>query len=366
MAELAIALAGTLLLAGALAANQRWLDRHFLPSFLLSHRGFVALETTVRAVMALVGILLILVVRPRLGRAVARRPQGALRVAFAAALALAVSDPIVARIYRQPAQWLDLGQEPLRRSDPRLGWTFVPGRVGRAVLRDRVVDYAFDPAGYRVRRAGDVVDPRRPTALFTGESFMFGEGLTWEESIPAQVGAMLGVQSANLAVDGFATDQAFMRLQAELPRFERPVAIVSLFMPVLLERNLNGDRPHLGPGLVWLPPVHEWRLQALARLIVPYHGDRVVDRGVAVTRDVLRATIDLARARGAVPLIVVPQFGTEEEVEHTLRRRVLDEGNLPYLFVPLDLSFRRPWDRHPDARGAHAIAAAIAARLREP
>ena len=31
---------------------------------------------------------------------------------------------------------------------------------------------------------------------------MFGEGLTWEETVPAQVGAMMGIQSANLAVHG--------------------------------------------------------------------------------------------------------------------------------------------------------------------
>ncbi len=120
--------------------------------------------------------------------------------------------------------------EPLRRQDPRLGWTFVPGRIGQKMVGGRVIDYAFDPAGYRVRRVEEPVDPERPTILFAGESVMVGEGLTWEESVPAQVGAMMGVQSANLAVDGFATDQAYLRLEAEMPRFRRPVAVVMLFM----------------------------------------------------------------------------------------------------------------------------------------
>jgi hypothetical protein len=31
--------------------------------------------------------------------------------------------------------------------------------------------------------------------------------------------------------------------------------------------------------------------------------------------------------------------------------------------VPLDPGWRLPWDRHPNARAAHVIAAAIAARL---
>ena len=37
---------------------------------------------------------------------------------------------------------------------------------------------------------------------------MVGEGLTWDEIVPAQVCAILGIQSANLAVSGFASDQA--------------------------------------------------------------------------------------------------------------------------------------------------------------
>ena len=79
----------------------------------------------------------------------------------------------------------------------------------------------------------------------------------------------------------------------------------------------------------------------------------------------LRSTIDLARARGAVPIIVVPQFTPEEPEEREIRNRVLDEAGLPYVWVQLDGSWRVPDDGHPDARAAKAIAVAIAARLRE-
>ena len=193
---------------------------------------------------------------------------------------------------------------------------------------------------------------------------MFGEGLTWEESVPAQVGAMMGTQSANLAVHGFGTDQAYLRLQTELARFRRPVAVVSLFMTALFGRNLDDDRPHLGPGLVWLKPEQRSGLTSIGRLLVPYRSDRTIERGVAVTREVLRASVDLARARGAMPLIVVPQFGPEDEAEQALRRRIFDGTDLPYLLVEIDAAWRLPWDRHPNARAAHAIAAAVAARLR--
>ena len=84
---------------------------------------------------------------------------------------------------------------------------------------------------------------------------MVGEGLNWDETIPAQVGALMDVQSANLAVHGYATDQSYLRVESELPRFRRPVALVTLFMTALLGRNLDDNRPHLGPGLVWLPAV---------------------------------------------------------------------------------------------------------------
>jgi hypothetical protein len=139
---------------------------------------------------------------------------------------------------------------------------------------------------------------------------------------------------------------------------------VSLFMTALFGRNLDQDRPHLGPGLVWLPAEQRPRLSSLAKLIVPYRADTTVDRGVTMTREVLRATIDLAQSHGAIPLLVVPQFGHEEKPEQALRRRILDDARVPYVFVEIDSSWRLPWDRHPNARAAHEIATAIASELR--
>jgi hypothetical protein len=348
-----------------LGANQPWLDRHFLPSFLIARRSYVQIETLVRFVMAACGVLLAVVVRPRVGRLVARAPARTLHIAVAAVLAIVASEPALRRVHLESAEWLIANEEPLRRPDAHLGWTFVPERTGHVSVGGRSIDYAIDAAGYRVRRADEPVDFDRPTILFTGESVMFGEGLPWEESVPAQVEAMTGVQSANLAVHGFATDQAYLRLAAELPRFRKPVASVSLFMTALFGRNLDRERPHLGPGLVWLPPEHPWRLRWLATLLVPYRSDSVIERGIAVTREVLRATVDLARSRSATPLIVVPQFGQEAPPEEALRRRILDEAGLPYVMVEIDASWRLPWDRHPDARGARQIASAITARLRD-
>jgi hypothetical protein len=368
LAESAVASFGVAILATALLANQRWLDRHFLPSFFLTRQTYVLFETIVRCAIGVLGVSLALVVRPRIGRVVARTPARVLparvlNVAIAAALALAASELVLRRVHLRPAEWLGRDQEPRRQPDPRLGWTFVPSRTGHGAIGGRVVDYTFDSAGYRVRRVDEPVDPERPTILFTGESVMFGKGLTWEESVPAQVGAMLGKQSANLAVDGYGNDQAYLRVQAELPRFRQPVAVVAMFMTTLFGRNLDDDRPHLGPGLEWLPGVRHGRLRSLAQLVAPYRSDETVERGITVTREIFRATVELAAARGAMPLILAPQFGPEDRVEQALRGRILDEAGLPYVLVEIDPAWRVPGDVHPNARAAHVIAAAVAARL---
>jgi hypothetical protein len=134
-------------------------------------------------------------------------------------------------------------------------------------------------------------------------------------------------------------------------------------MTGLFGRNLYDDRPHLGPGLVPEPAKLHRRLMSLAQIFVPYRSDAAIERGVRATRDVLRASAALALAHGATPLIVVPQFGNDDPRDLMLRSRILDESRLSYVLVELDQAWRIPWDRHPDARAAHAIAAAIAARL---
>ena len=363
MTETAVASAGIALLSCALIVNQRFLDRHFVPSFFLPRHWYVVLQTSGRLVMGILGTWLTLVVRRRTGRFAARTPAGALRIVIAVVLALGASELVLNRVRLRPAEWLSAEDEPRRQPDPRLGWTWVPSRTGHKSIGGRVIDYTIDSAGYRVGSVDEAVDPERPTILFTGESVMFGEGLTYAESIPEQVGAMMGIQTANLAVHGYGNDQAYLRLQMELPHFRRPLALVSLFMTALFGRNLDQDRPHLGPGLVWLPAEQRSRLSSLAKLLVPYRADTTVEQGVEVTREVLRATSDLARAHRATPLLIVLQFGQEEGPEEFLRRRILDDARIPYLLIGIDSSWRLPWDRHPNARAAHAIAAAIVTEL---
>jgi hypothetical protein len=348
------------LVVAAISANQSWLDRHFLPSFFVPRHWYVLIETVVRAAIAVAGAALVLG-RAHVARLLTRAPLTALSVVAAATLAVASGEMALRWIHPQPTEWLNREEEPRRQEDPELGWILVPSHVGRPVVGGRPLDYATDASGYRVPQLTDPVDSQRPTLVFAGESVMFGEGLTWNESIPAQVSAMLGIQSANLAVHGYSTDQMYLRLARELPRFRQPVAVVSIFMTELFGRNLDADRPHLGPGLIWQPAEHKSRLMGLAGLVVPFRRDTTVDRGVQVTHDVLLAITRLARSRGAMPLVIVPQFGPEDRAQRNLRERILYD--IPTVLVQLDPNWRLPWDRHPNAEADHVIAMAVAARL---
>jgi len=367
-AELVVAAAGVALLVWAGAADVRWLDRHVLPDFYTPRERQILILTVLRVLVAGVGLALVFIVRPRAGRLFARVPprrlvHDAAPTVLAVVLSLVASEVLLSRLPWLGTQEVPAPREPLRRRDARLGWVFIPAREGVGRLGGRDITYAFDAAGHRVRRLGDRVDPEAPTILFTGESVMVGHGLTWDESLPAQVEALTGVQGANLAVEGYATDQSYLRLRDEWPRFRRPVAVVALFMPSLLRRTLDVDRPHLDSALAWRPPVRSLKLAEVARRAVPYRAEDEIDRGVATARAALADTVAMARRRRATPLILVPQLRPETPAEAALRRRVLDEAGLPYVLVRLDPRWLIPRNRHPDARASRAMAQAVAGYL---
>jgi hypothetical protein len=358
--EIAVGTLGAVFVVAAMAATQRWLDSHFLPSFFLPRRWYAFIETGVRGTFLVTGLWLIFW-RSRLATLLMR--VRVLPVVAPACLAIVAADFALRWIDLRPTEWLLVDEEPRRQPDSRLGWVLSPARVGYSRVGGRVIEYAIDPAGYRVRRVEEPVDPERPTIVFAGESVMFGEGLTWEESIPAQTAAILGVNSANLAVHGYSTDQMYLRLERELPRFSHPRAVITIFMPELFGRNLDTDRPHLAPGLLWRPAVKASRPMAIAALVVPFRRSGTVEQGLDVTREVFRAIGRMARARGALPVVVIPQFEAGNEMQRILQDRALPD-DVVRVPVPLAPDWRLRWDRHPNAHAAHVIATAIASRLR--
>jgi hypothetical protein len=63
--------------------------------------------------------------------------------------------------------------------------------------------------------------------------------------------------------------------------------------------------------------------------------------------------------------VIVPQFGAEDDLQRSIRARVLRD-DIPNLVVPLGPDWRLAGNFHPNARAAHVIATAVAARLRRP
>ncbi|HEY6460355.1 MAG TPA: hypothetical protein VIY73_09395, partial [Polyangiaceae bacterium] len=231
------------------------------------------------------------------------------RIAGAFVLALAASE-IVLRLKGMPKKHDQPGScDPMMTEpDARNGWLW---RASYAIDREqggRVIPFAFDADHDRAPSTTWSADPAAPTILFAGESIVEGHALLWDETIPVIVGATLGVQTVNLGVQGYGSDQAFVRLADALPRYEHPVAVVSLFFPGMVDRVAWVDRPRLafdGDTLRVTPAAptfwEDLRLTRTARELAPWHDADAVD----LTARIFDATERLARARGAVALALV-------------------------------------------------------------
>jgi hypothetical protein len=186
---------------------------------------------------------------------------------------------------------------------------------------------------------------------------MFGFRLNWRESLAGRLQATTGLQSVNIAVNGYGTDQELMRLRQELPRFRRPAAVIALFTPALLERSLDRHRPHLDGRLDWHRAEPAWRLERVFKNLLLYHSTARIEEAVVAAHNSLAAIVADTRRRGAVPIILVPEFIPEHATERALRERVLT--GLPHIRVELDPRWSLPGDGHPDAQANDAMAAAV-------
>jgi hypothetical protein len=373
LAQALTTVAGASLVGWALVADPRWAERHVLGSYCATSSASWLAARAVPWIAAALGVLVIWRLAPALGRGAERlhlRDEVPLLLGIVAAVVAALGVGEVVARRQHDRLMLGDGAPPGRadaamtRADPRLGWSYFPGRTTWTVVGDRRVEYAIDRDGDRARASDDPVDPARPTVLFAGESIAFGYGLPYDETFVHLVGAELGVQAVNLAVVGYGSDQAHRRVLDALPRFAHPLAVVTLFVPDQIERNVDRWRPRLGlapdGALVPLPASGGPRLLKLLDRL-PFHGDGAL----RVTAAILRATADAAREQGATPLFVVTNYGPpclrDDAGEAWLVRELFVAQGLPFVRVELDPEDTLPGllERHPGARGARKIADAV-------
>lgn len=382
--ETLIALCGVACLWFAWHADVRWFQRHvLLLSFSVSPLGWWFCHYG-RYVGLGLGLLLLLFVRPRAGRSLAASTLGealgrSAGIVIAVLLSLGVTEGAL-RLIKQRV-------ESRRRAEgqagvvswnrtcilhPRYGYVFAPSQETVQHIGGRDVPFAVDAQHNRASSVTSRLDPRQPTILFAGESITAGSGLHYDETFPSLVGRAFGAQVVNLGVFGYGSDQAYLRLVDTLPRFEQPMAVVTLFLPGMLSRNFLHWRAHLDfdaqGQLTVQPPYERFELVRLFAEKVPFWTDATINRSLALTRAIFIDTAAKARARGAQPLFVIPssgpKFPREQRPDWWILRDLFEANGLPYLIVDLDEKSEIPGDGHPNPRGARIIADAVIVALR--
>src|SRR5439155_11401398 len=74
IAEMAITCIGCALVAFALAANQEWLDRHFLPAFFVPRQKIIGVELCARIAIGVLGAAIALIARRPIARILTASP----------------------------------------------------------------------------------------------------------------------------------------------------------------------------------------------------------------------------------------------------------------------------------------------------
>jgi hypothetical protein len=362
VAEALVGLVGLAFVGWAAFADDGWFQLHLMPYYCVTKAGALGRAHVMRGLAAAIGIVFLLLVRPRAGRRAERsspRDAGAFaaKTALAVVLAFVVTDLVLryqrAHLPPPPPARVDQVQRPKKEAT-------VTTNGGRDV------HYAFNAEGLRTRTAEDVIDHEAPTVLFSGESVALGYGIDYEDTIPARVGNALKMQTANLAVSSYGNDEIFVRLRDYLPRFRHPAAVVTFVVFNAIFRNAIDYRWRLviGPegALVFEPPatglLHDSPLFGKLRAI--YHSSAAAD----VTRAVVRETDELVRRAGAKPIFVFTQCAPERCLPSGsggpwLRDYIKKGLSIDAVDVDFDPADVQPSDFHPTAHGLDAYVGPI-------
>jgi hypothetical protein len=376
--EIFVGAAGMLALAWAWHADVHWFEHHWLVSYCVRGSKTLRAILAARIAAAACGLFLLLFMRPRLGRWIAKRPlRDAVatfaRIGIPVFFALVVCEIVLRIKYGAPNPYPNITWLPKARANDAYIWELEPSHTSKVNVGGRDLQYVVDAHGFRLPEDGTALDLEKPTVVFAGESLVFGLGVSNDETYAAMLAAELGITAVNSGVHGYGSDQVYLRTKDILPSVPHLAALVTAFLPSQLERNIFDFRKRLAlrsdgtleavePTPAWL---REIRMRLLWRELVPYHGDE----SIALTRALLRATAELARARGAVALFLVtnceaPCIAIGDDTPRIVRE-IFDAEHLSYVKVDMDPTWHVPYDVHPDVRGHRKIAAALGEALRQ-
>jgi hypothetical protein len=372
----ALLAAGIFILVWAIRADLRWFELNTLLDYCAGEPTHLPRAAHRRELGFVVGLFLLFAAIP-LGRAAGRRSAGALlggtlRITLAALLALVACDLVLRWKGKGPPKPYHFRDLPDGQPDAALGWVLTPHAHKEVWMQPHPISYDVDAMGDRAPSVDWVPDFGRPTILFAGESVMIGQGVEYAEAFPTLVGADLGLQSVNLSVPAYGNDQSYLRLRKELPRFSRPVAVVTMAMPLQLERDVADYRMtlRLGPGgsLVEHDASPAW-LQSSPLLFIwrgahVYHGTEAVD----VARAILSETARLVRSRNAVPLFLyadyMPWCFEGADGQTTPEHAMFDGLGVDHVRVRIPKDRLNPLNIHPNAQSHREMADVVETGLR--
>jgi len=266
---------------------------------------------------------------------------------------------------------------------PELGWepwpnVRTPGLTSnsRGLRGDR--EYAFEPSCgvYRV--------------ICVGDSFVFGEGLTDVQTMPAQLERKLNDadrprwEVLNLAVRGYGTDQQLLRLE-HLGFLYQPDVVVLGFFEEDVWRNAlsfrdyakpyfelaDGALAHLDMPSLYLPSFARWlpaRLIGPGFLLLDLSGTRMGRVTLAIL-DAMRDAVVRHDARFILLIIPRQALPWRTGIDRMLRRWAQQTGtpmlDLHDAYLRVGAAERkRLYKTHWTAKGARLTAELLAAQLR--
>lgn len=133
--------------------------------------------------------------------------------------------------------------------NPALGFTLKKNLHGVRVSYPGQLDYTLDTNSRGFRGGEWDLSPARKNVLVLGDSFAFGWGVQWQETVGQILERELrkkepAFQVINLAIPGYSITEAVVSL--ELYRsLLKPVAVVYVFCP----NDIDGMRPPVLPGV---------------------------------------------------------------------------------------------------------------------